>query len=235
VFQSILEPIHCPEELHETHELCRFCLGLHPRIYQHQERCKFAQQNLVLNAGGWSTPASAMVLRSIRRNRSPYRQPVANLIHALLQELQVEQPVIVPMPMGSGSRDTGVMRDPWLAIVRSATTGISDAEIAPAIVRDKHQSVRQSLYQARRQIAHSEFGVEETLTAALSGRNVILLDDNVTTGATMIRCANLIQQFAPSRLTLLTVERNADARLLQRCPNPECIECEFYVPNKKPK
>src|ERR1700680_1279655 len=62
VFRSILEPIRCPQELCDTHEICPYCLDLYPKAWHHLEQCGFAQQKVQLNTGGWSTPASTHVL-----------------------------------------------------------------------------------------------------------------------------------------------------------------------------
>jgi len=223
-FRSVLQPIECPSELAGTHTLCPFCLDLHPRVQRSGEHCIFAQRQLQLRAGGWSTLLSNNLLRSLRSPSFLYYEPFINLLHILLLELAVEDAVIVPIPLGS-ARGT----DLWLEIVHSSTRGIENVEVLSLLVRKKQHSTRKNVAQIRERIAHQEYNIDDALVHHIKDRLVILLDDNVTTGNTILHCSSLIQQHKPKGIIPLVIERHISARLLQRCTSPVIDTCQYYM------
>jgi predicted amidophosphoribosyltransferase len=224
-FRSILEPIHCPRELSTTHEVCSFCLDVYQQSRSHSESCVFAKRGLKLHAGGWATPASSKVLRSIRRSAFPYREPLINLIHALLIELGAENAVIVPIPMSCAGRSNR-----WLQVMRDASQSLNQVQIQPVIKRDKQESTRRNLAQTRIRIATQEYTIDEEVNDSLRGKRIILVDDNVTTGVTLTHCADMLRELNPTSIQMLVVDRTVSARVLQRCPTPTALECRYHVP-----
>lgn len=172
-FRSVLEPIECPSELADTHALCPFCLDLYPRIQRNGEHCIFAQKQLRLRAGGWSTPLSNNLLKSLRSPSFLYYEPFINLLHILLLELAVKDAVIVPIPLGS-TRGT----DRWLEIVRASIREIENVDVLPLLVRKKQYSTRKNGAQIRERIAQQEYNIDEALMYHIKDRLIILLDDN---------------------------------------------------------
>lgn len=224
-FRSILEPIYCPRQIATTHDVCYFCLNVYQRSYSHSQSCIFAKRGLKLHAGGWATSASNKVLQSIRRSAFPYRMPLTNLIHTLLIEVEAENAVIVPMPMscaGGGNR--------WLQIVRDASHRLNQVEVSTVIRRDKLQSTRRNLAQARVHIATQEYRIDGEVKDSLRGKRIILIDDNVTTGITLTHCADMLGELGPTSIQLLVVDRTVSARVLQRCPTSTDLRCSYYDP-----
>ena len=221
-FRSILEVVRCPEELAETHAICRYCLDLRPQLQKHDDYCVFARERLQLRAGGWSTPVSNSILRSMRQVHFSYEKPVTNLLRILLQEIDINNALLIPIPLGRTDR--------WLDIVRAASASIEGMEVLPALRRKKHQSTRRSVAQVRESIAWQEYEADPTLSSRVSGRAVILLDDNVTTGNTIASCASLLRRFEPMEILPLAIERHVSVRVLQRCASPLVETCSYYQP-----
>lgn len=224
VFRSILEPIRCPTELCGTHEICSYCLELYPNAWHHLERCEFAKQKVQLYAGGWSTPASTHVLRSLRRSHFPYHAPLVNLLCNLLSDLKLEDALLIPIPMSAMGR-----RNQWDELVRAASTGVQGIEMLSIVTRKKKHSTRRSVVQIRERIVQQEYMLDKLSAPLINQRNVILLDDNVTTGTTMIHGIELLKQYYPSKVIPLALERQISTRLLQRCPAPSLLTCPYYV------
>lgn len=223
-FRSILEPISCPAELVETHIICPFCLDLRPRSQYHDEHCIFAQRGLQLQAGGWSTPFSNNILRSIRQSTFRYRNPLINLIRILLLELNIEDATIVPVPVESAGRT-----DRWIEMLQASCMNIPRISVIPLFVRKKLQSTRKNVTQIRERIVQQEYEVDIGLIGSVRDRRIILLDDNVTTGKTMTHCTSLLQQLGPRDIIPLTIERHVSVRTLQRCTSLGVETCPFYV------
>jgi predicted amidophosphoribosyltransferase len=222
-FQSIVVPISCPEELLDTHYVCQFCLDLFPRTHHHEKKCVFAMQYLKLRAGGWSTPTSNKVLQSIRRQGFSYYNPMINLIRILLSEINIDDAILVPIPMGSTRQ-----KDLWFEMVREASPTTKNIEFVPIVSRKKQFSTRKSLAQVRKRIVQSEYQIDEKSASIIKDRPVVLFDDNVTTGTTMAAIASLLQQFNPGEIIPVAIERHVSARVLQRCPQSLLITCPHY-------
>lgn len=171
------------------------------------------------------TPASDEMRRSIRQASFPYRKPLTNLIRDLLKEIQAERSVVAPLPMGSPGK---VNR--WLQIVTDAAEGIEGVQVLPLIKRDKSRSARKSVAQERARIAQEEYSLDVEVAARVpAGTRIILLDDNVTSGETIIRCVDLVHALKPRSTHPLTIDRALSGRALQRLPAPLDLACPYFV------
>lgn len=226
-FKAILEPIQCPDELIETHIICPFCTDLYPRDQDHETKCLFAQEQLFLHAGGWTTYTSARMWLGMRHGRFRYRHPVSNLIRILLYSVGAEGDIIIPVPVSTAGKT-----DWWLTYINDAVAGFESTLILPTLSREKHQSIRTSFAQVRSRIVEDEFSVNEVMASTITDHRVILIDDNVTTGTTMIHCARLIKPFGPAEIVPVTIERYISPRVQQRCPKASINACDVYVPKK---
>lgn len=176
-------------------------------------------------AGGWVTPASYEVRQSIRKAAFRYRKPLANLVRSLLREAGAEGSVIAPVPMGSPGRG-----DRWQQIARDAVEGIAGASVVPIIKRNKQQSTRKSVAQERARIALKEYEIDETIAVSVREKTpVIVLDDNVTSGETMVRCVELIRSLGLGTVQPLSMDRAASGRALQRCPSVSELYCSYFA------
>ncbi|MGC2237993.1 MAG: phosphoribosyltransferase [Pyrinomonadaceae bacterium] len=221
-FKQIFEPIRCPDSLIATHAVCQYCLDLYAKKYRHESTCLFAKLGLRLQACGWATPASTQVLKSIKQKNNAYFKPLQNLIVNLLEEFNLKNVVIVPIPLGKMP-----VWKTWKDFLQNLAMSVEGVEVCPLINRDKQHSTRKSVAQIRAQIAREEYEISPSSTELLKDRKVVLLDDNVTTGHTMVRCAEMLLSYKPSSLFLLSLDRTISARVLQRCPVSKPLECEF--------
>jgi hypothetical protein len=133
--------------------------------------------------------------------------------------------IIIPLPIASRGRT-----DWWTMIVQAAAAGMEDVTVLPIINRVKAGSTRQSVAQVRRRIVAQEYGIDDAAASLLAGRRVFLLDDNVTTGTTMLHAATLLRRFGPAEVVPAAIERQVSARVLQRCPPPPEPTCPHHLP-----
>lgn len=225
-FRQIFESVACPDILQSSHEVCRFCLDLFERRKRHDQFCLFARRGIELHAAGWATPASTRVLRSLRQSKSPYSVPVGNLIAELLSEFNLQNVVIVPVPLGNAT----AWRQ-WREMLERAVSSIEgNNEVVPLINREKQHSTRKNVAQIRYKIATEEYRLAENCDDFLKNKKVVLLDDNVTTGNTIIRCAEMLLDCNPSEIFILALDRTVSARALQRCPTPPELDCPYKIP-----
>lgn len=224
-FQQIFEPIHCPEELEITHQVCPFCLDLFAKNKRHNEFCPFIKNGIQLHSIGWSTSASVTVLQSIRKSTCQYFEPLENLLTQFFIDFELQDIVVVPVPLGSPKYWAR-----WQESLKKATANLKGIEVVPVIHREKQISTRKSAAQIRNKIANEEYRVLDDHSKLLERKRVVLLDDNVTTGNTILRCADMLKNCNPSEIFILSLERTVSPRVLQRCKVLSDLECPYKAP-----
>lgn len=227
-FKQIFEPASCPVDLESSHEICPFCLDLFAKNQRHAQFCLFTKHKIPLHVAGWATPASTQVLRSIRKSNSPYMVPLGNLIAELFVEFSLQDVAVVPIPLGN----TTTWKQ-WREVLDNGVSSLEGNEVIPLINREKQQSTRKSVAQIRHKIASEEYKLSDDYADSLKGRRVVLLDDNVTTGNTIIRCTEMLLECKPSEVFLLTLDRTISPRALQRCRISSDLHCPYKIPITK--
>lgn len=223
-FTQIFEPVKCPAILQSSHEICLFCLDLIAKKSRHHQFCLFAKHKIKLHVAGWATPASTRVLRSLRKSNSPYLVPLSNLITNLFTELDFKNAVVVPIPLGSKSS-----WEQWQNTIKNSLFSLGN-DVIPLIIRDKQVSTRKNVAQIRHKIANEEYKLSENCVNFLKNRRVVLLDDNVTTGNTIIRCAEMLSNCNPKEIFLFTFDRTISPRAMQRWEIPPVLHCQYKIP-----
>ena len=223
-FKQIFEPVRCPAILESSHDVCPFCLDLFAKKYRHNQFCLFTKHKVQLHVAGWATPASTQVLRSLRQAKCPYTIPLSNLITELFTELNLRNVKVVPIPLGNTAA-----RKQWREIIANAVCSLEGNEVVPAINREKQHSTRKSVAQIRYKIAREEYQLSKDYADSLKDRRVVLIDDNVTTGNTIVRCAEMLLECNPSEVFLLTLDRTIGPRALQRCDIPSELHCPYKI------
>jgi len=209
----LLAPV-VPAGFEETHELCRSCSDLRAKGDGHARRCALAQAGVDLHCGGWATPFSEY-LRSDLRARTPKWTNVAASIlgNSIAPLARHKKTVLVPIPVSTKARRTDGLLDAVLELSRR--TGIP---VLRAILRDRRASTRRSVAQIRRRIVEEEYRLDPTIVPNLRGARVVLIDDTVTTGATIAGIAKLLRAHDVAEIIPVSIDRTITPRLRQRLP-----------------
>ena len=118
--------------------------------------------------------------------------------------------------MGSLSR-----KDPFASLISSVGESVH-IPVLRAVARRKIISTRHSVAQVRRAIASTEYALDPCLSPQLAGKTVLLVDDTVTTGCTILGVAKLIRLAGAQDIMPLAFDRTISARLRQRIGMKTC-------------
>jgi predicted amidophosphoribosyltransferase len=201
-----------PSEYDATHVICPSCLELRQRNDRHAERCELGLAGLALHSAGWATPLSQFLRRDLRARRPRWTKLTASLLGALVQSFRgIGKVVLVPIPVSGQGRDHDGLRD-----AVSLAGDRSGIPVVCAIRRKKRRSTRQSGAQVRRRIVEEEYELDAKMTVSIRGKQVVLVDDTVTTGATMSGIARLLRSSGAASVVPISLDRTVSARLQQR-------------------
>jgi len=141
------------------------------------------------------------------------RGVVANILADLIQQIPASDPVLVPIPM------SGKKGDPLWEITTEVAARLYLLPMR-ALERHKRRSTRASVAQVRRQIVDEEYQLLEEAKAAIFDRDVVLVDDTVTTGFTMAGVAEKLSRSGVRNIFPVCVDRSISPRLRQRLSRP---------------
>jgi Phosphoribosyl transferase domain len=212
---------HAPSEYSATHSVCPSCLELHQRSDRHAERCELSLAGIALQSAGWATPLSEFLRRDLRARRPKWIALAATLLSALVDPFAgAGGAVLVPIPV-SGRADgvDGLLGAVTLIGERNGTPVIR------AVVRQKCRSTRLSGAQVRRRIVQEEYELDASTVESIQRNNVILVDDTVTTGATMAGIARLLRGAGAGSIVPVSLDRTVSPRLQQRLKEGSQCTC----------
>jgi ComF family protein len=160
------------------------------------------------------TPRSAILLLKFRRRERlglQLGELLAPLWSAHGEFVELENPVLVPVPLHRArQRERGFNQAEVLA--RGLVRGLKKAgKAAPQVDADCLARTRPTLpqaglsFRARQENVRGVFKVTET--GGVSGRDVVLIDDVMTTGATLSSCASALKKAGAQRVAALTLAR----------------------------
>jgi ComF family protein len=121
--------------------------------------------------------------------------------------------VCVPVPTTARrQRERGYNQASLLCAAFARST---DRTVVDALIRHSGRGTQTSLQPvARRANVAGAFSLDTRMTPALRGRTILLIDDVLTTGATAVSCANVLEKADVNGVILMTWARAIDARRL---------------------
>lgn len=209
IAKSLLYAIHLPTGYENSHRICVSCSSPRQLNDSHDRRCVFLRGCLSLVVAGWASAESEWIRTEIRQSGSVWRGVVANIFADLVHHIPARDPVLVPIPM------SGKKGDPLWEI----TTQVADRLcLLPMRVleRRKCRSTRASVAEVRRQIVDEEYRLLEEAKARIIDRDVVLLDDTVTTGFTMAGVAEKLSRSGARNIFPVCMDRSISPRFRQR-------------------
>jgi len=189
----------CGHPMHPASTMdCAICRLLDPRCTRARSACwvPHAHSSPLLGAlkyQGWWGMADSMAERMVRVGRD------------LLDG--VDAPVFVPVPLAPGRlRERGFNQSAHLA--RALARRVDGTAMDDTLVRLRATVSQTQLTPAeRRANVHQAFAVPARRCAALSGLSLVLVDDVLTTGATLNACATALLDSGASDIRYWTFGR----------------------------
>lgn len=164
--------------------------------------------------GVYNYPLRELILHLKFRRRERWGVRLGGMLASLAATLEVakDSPLIIPVPLHrSRERERGYNQAELLARGLRSKLGKLSANGAPILAtkilaRKSPTAPQSGLHQAaRRENVRGAFAV--THPERLRGRNVILVDDVMTTGATVSACAAVLKRAGAQHVVALTLAR----------------------------
>ena len=184
--------------------LCRLCST--PSRSSLCAWCKTANQpfNGITAPYRWTGVVQELVYALKYRNVRASAPRLAKPMSVHLMDRAITADVIVPVPLHpSRERERGYNQSELLAHGISKTTGIPMANGVLARTRNTPPQVSMSTPEERRRNVVGAFECVGDVT----GKHVLLVDDVVTTGATVAECAAQLRQAGPASVWVLSLGR----------------------------
>lgn len=157
----------------------------------------------------YEEPIRSMILKLKYDNNGFIAKALAPYLAALylkhIQPIFDDQPIIIPIPLHkSRERERGYNQSEILA--RELAAYINLPINTQALVRNRKTIIQKKMDTATRaQNMRGAFNVLHDERPNLQNRNILLLDDVYTTGATSHECASVLQQHGAKKIAILTL------------------------------
>lgn len=191
-------PLQATTSIHKPTSVCPLCPQLHPRVERVRSVCwvPHATSSPLLAAlkyQGWSAMADGMALR-MARSRS-------ELLDGIVE------PVFIPVPLAPGRwRERGFNQSELLA--RGLALRTAGEVRTDVLMRVRETGSQTQLTPGERLVnVYSAFAVPEPRFAGIRGRSLVLVDDVITTGATLNACAGALLDGGASHVRYWTFGR----------------------------
>ena len=183
------------------------------------ETCAACTAAMPQTAGGWRTkgeffdycasplyyegPAAEAIRRLKFRGRSAAAKPLGELLADCIREHGGDWDVLAFVPLSAKrERERGYCQARLIAEAAAARLG---REVLPVLKKTRHTPANSGLRGEAARKANVSGAYAVTRPEAVSGRNVLLIDDVITTGATLSECARVLRMAGANRVVCATV------------------------------
>lgn len=150
----------------------------------------------------------AMILAFKHGDRTEYARFFAHLLLQAGQSLCSVGTIVAPVPLHR--RRLGARRYNQAALMANIYAGKNHLDYWPDLLsRLKHTPPQQGNFGRRSRNVAGVFKVRDKYQACLKGRNILLIDDVYTTGATAGACAKILKGKGAAKVDILTLARVA--------------------------
>jgi ComF family protein len=192
-----------------SENLCRKCGALEDRRLDASiagcPNCHGAYYDAAVAAGVYEKALAAAIVHLKRKPELPRR--LINLIEQLSVRIEQTRPsVIIPVPLSRSRRhERGFNQAEILADVISKHTGIEVT--LTCLVRSKHTPMHRVAMDKRARELTVEKAFEVRSPRLFAGKDVVLVDDVFTSGATASACARVLKKNGALKVTVVTLAR----------------------------
>ena len=215
---ALFWPPAVPEPFAASHTVCANCLDFF-RLGGplHRSPCPLGELELNLVSAGWATPFSIGLRSEIRKIGSQWIAVASRILADLLSERVLEGYLVCPVPMSSEHGE-------GLQPVAQQVADQLGLQSIPAIIRHREGSARKSAQTGRRRIAEDQYQVD--VNAEFANKQVVLIDDNVTTGETMAGIARKLALAGAATVLPVSIDRTISTRFGQRLSELHPLGCQ---------
>ncbi len=132
---------------------------------------------------------------------------VARLMYARIKKDLNDIDIIVPVPMHRKKIRRRLYNQS--ALIASHLSGISNIpSIANCLIKIRHHAPQTGLRSAlRKNNVKNSFSVNKNYTSHIHNKNILLVDDVYTTGATVDECSKVLKQSYSNKVSVITLAR----------------------------
>lgn len=214
--------IYCLQSSKDS--ICDDCLGCFPRLITHCPVCSEPNQHghicghclnrppsfdRIISPFIYDGPITALIHRFKASSRLGGRIPgIFQVMDELAKQLQdFDFDMLVPMPY-HWRRLLKRGHNPALQISRRMNKASAHARIDHALLRCKHLASQQGLKRPQRlKNLKDAFTINPAYKQTIKGKNILLIDDVVTTGATAQSASKVLKQAGAKSITVACLAR----------------------------
>jgi len=182
----------------------KFCFC--PDCFSHVILCHNEPESAVFHAAIYQGPLQKAILAFKYAGRKFYARPFAALLADVFNRHEIRCDLIIPVPLHWRKEfSRGFNQTAFLAIHLGKLTNLP---VSLTLLRKKKNTQPQAgLHESqRRENLKGSFTV--TRPVSLKGKNILLIDDVCTTGATVREATSVLRKGGSARVTVLTLAKS---------------------------
>lgn len=209
--ESVRDGVACEECWQATtifyggERLCERCGALSAGGEEFCRECAGAEFDRAIAAGIYEAALSATVINLKRTPQLPQR--AQKIFENRIKNLEfAEGPILLPVPLSKQRKfERGFNQAEVLASIVSRVTGL--AVYPTCLVRNEHTVTARAGMDRSQREATVENAFEVRAPRLIEGREVILVDDVLTSGATVSACARALKKNGAAKVSVVTLAR----------------------------